>query len=97
MIYVEKLFAGRSRKITVILSECVGSVLMGCDVIWPGVSRNRFVPQEWKKRVGVGHNASKAIVKERAIHLGWEPDSDHASDAGCIASAGWIENEKGQY
>jgi len=97
LIYCERHFVGKSRKVTIILAEAVGSVLMGCDVIWPGISRNRFVPQEWKKGVGLGHNAPKPQIRAKAIHLGWEPDTQDAADAGCIASAGWLENERGRY
>jgi Holliday junction resolvasome RuvABC endonuclease subunit len=97
LIYCEKVYVGKSRKITIILSEAVGSVLMGCEVVWPGVPRERFVPTEWKSKLGLGHHASKQVCYEKALHLGWLPDSQDAADAGCIASAGWIENEKGQY
>lgn len=97
LIYCEKLFAGRSRKVTVILSECVGAVLMGCDVIWPGIPRERFVPQEWKKLCGLAHNSPKPQIRTKAIHLGWNPDTQDAADAGCIASAGWLFNERGKY
>jgi Holliday junction resolvasome RuvABC endonuclease subunit len=97
VIYCEKLYVSQSRKITIILSEAIGSFLMGCEVVWPGVPRNRFVPPEWKSKLGLGHHASKQAVMERARHLGWEPDSQDAADAGCIASAGWLENEKGLY
>lgn len=97
LIYCEKLFVGRSRKITVILSECVGAVLMGCDVIWPGIPRERFVPQEWKRGVGLAGNANKSQVKTKAFHLGWDTPTQDAADAACIASAGWKMNQEGKY
>ena len=97
LIYCERHFSGRNRQITIILAECVGAVLMGCNVVWPGISRNRFVPQEWKKGVGLAGNATKPQVREKAFHLGWTPETQDAADACCIASAGWLMNERGQY
>lgn len=98
VVYVERHFVGKSRKVTIILAECVGACLMACEYCWPGIPRNRFVPQEWKKRLDLEHNASKRECQAKATALQWRWEGlEDAADAGCIASAGWLENQKGYY
>lgn len=95
--YIEKHFVGRSRKITLILAEAMGTCLMATHVWFPGAPRNRVVPQTWKRKLGLGHNATISQYQEKATQLGWKWENEDEAAAGCIASAGWLFNEEGSY
>lgn len=99
VVYVERHFTGRNRQVTILLAEAVGTARMAAHIVWPDAAINHFVPGTWKRAIGLAGNAPKIAYMPRAKELGWRFDegNDDAAAAGCIASAGWTENEKGSY
>lgn len=96
LVYAEKHFVGRSRAGTINLAEALGIHLAYANLIWEAPI-NRFVPSEWKKQIGLPGNTPKPECVAWARRQGYQALDHDAGEAGCIASAGWNFNEKGQY
>lgn len=63
------------------------------------VALDEIPPPDWKRLVGLGGNATKAVVRTWALEDGAGPDvlaDEHAADAYAIARAIWKWSERGE-
>ncbi len=72
---IERMFLGPSPKVAMELSYVAGAVHQATRQTFPTVEILRFLPPDWREKVGLERNASKAALAERATELGSSPDT----------------------
>jgi Holliday junction resolvasome RuvABC endonuclease subunit len=88
VVGIERMFLGLNAKTALELSYCAGAVHQATRHTFQTVEILRFLPPDWREKVGLERSASKAALTERATELGAPPDTPQdAVDATLIALA----------
>lgn len=94
LIYIEGAGGGANRLSTLKVAEAAGEVRQACTRRWPDAPIERLTPAEWRVLTDLPGNCDKVSCHERAIELGWNPDTQDAADAACIATAATRRNQE---
>jgi Holliday junction resolvasome RuvABC endonuclease subunit len=88
VVGIERMFLGLNAKTALELSYVAGAVHQATRTVFQTVEILRFLPPDWREKVGLERSASKAALTERATELGAPPDTPQdAVDATLIALA----------
>lgn len=79
VVGIERMFLGINAKTALELSYVAGAVHQATRHVFPNVEILRFLPPDWREKVGLPRNASKAALVERATELGAPPDTPQDS------------------
>jgi Holliday junction resolvasome RuvABC endonuclease subunit len=79
VVGIERMFLGINAKTALELSYVAGAVHQATRTVFPTVEILRFLPPDWREKVGLARNASKAALVERAVELGASPDTPQDS------------------
>lgn len=79
VVGIERMFLGLNAKTALELSYVAGAVHQATRTVFPTVEILRFLPPDWREKVGLPRNASKAALVERATELGAPPDTPQDS------------------
>lgn len=75
VVGIERMFLGLNAKTALELSYVAGSVHQATRTTFPTVEILRFLPPDWREKVGLERSSSKAALVERATELGAPPDT----------------------